>query len=62
MDVATIRSTKNDLIKYLSGLDDSFCRRESRRGLLTYVGGQLSDLPILRQSPESQTMNKDRNG
>jgi SRSO17 transposase len=45
MDVATIRSMKKDLMKYLSEFDDCFCRRGSRRGLRTYVSGQLSNLP-----------------
>jgi SRSO17 transposase len=45
MDVSTIRSMKKDLMQYLSEFDDCFCRRGSRRGLRTYVSGQLSDLP-----------------
>lgn len=45
MDVATNRTMWRELKQYLKEFDDCFFRRGSRRGLQTYVRGQLSNLP-----------------
>ena len=45
MDADTILRIKPALTRYLHELDDCFGRSQTRGHLLTYIAGQLGDLP-----------------